>query len=245
MVQDYQIAGLRVRMETFGRTLTQAEPYRVPTEGDAHILIQSNPHGLQARQPHLSLDSCEYLSTGSSFYRQLIRFDGLLLHSSAVICDGFAYLFSAPCGTGKSTHTGLWLKTFGEDRVQILNDDKPALRREPEGWFAYGTPWSGKTDQNINLRVPLGGVCILARGPENTIEPYGGKEAIFALLAQTSRPWSEEARGKVLDLIGRLLEEVPVWHMHCTPTPQAAVMAHRAMRAGAHSMKEKGEKNED
>ncbi len=227
--RDYRIAGLHVRMKTFGRTLEQAKPYLTDTTGDADIVIQSTPEVLRARNPYLSLDTCEYLSTGGSFYRQLLGFDGMLLHSSAVIADGYAYVFSAPCGTGKSTHTSLWQQAFAEDDIQILNDDKPALRRETDGWYAYGTPWSGKTDQNINARVPLGGVCMLSRGNENTIQRYFGKQAIFALLEQTARPWNSAARLQVLELIGKLLEEVPVWHMHCTPTTDAAVMARHAM----------------
>lgn len=66
------------------------------------------------KNPHLSLENCEYLSTGGSFYRQLAMFDGMMLHASGVVVDGKAYLFSASCGTGKSTHVRLGLKLFGE-----------------------------------------------------------------------------------------------------------------------------------
>ncbi len=226
---DYRIAGLRVRMKTFGRTLVQAQPYWIESADDADMVIQSHPHELQSRQPHLSLDTCEYLSTGSSFYRQLLSYNGMLLHASAVIMDGYAYVFSAPCGTGKSTHTALWLETFGEERACILNDDKPALRRLDDGWYAYGTPWSGKSDLNQNTYAPLGGVCILEQGKTNIIEPASGKQAIFALLEQTARPWNNTARSQLLELIGHLLAEVPIWRMHCTPTPDAPLMSHRAM----------------
>ncbi len=229
MYQQYLIAGLRVEMETFGRTLTQAEPYLTDSGRPVDLRITSAPEELQARQPHLSLEDCEYLSTGGSFYRQLLRFDGMLLHASAVVLDGYAYLFSAPCGTGKSTHTGLWLQAFPE--ASILNDDKPALRRENGRWYAYGTPWSGKTDRNENLRVPLGGVCVLKRGPENKIQPFTGAKAVFALLEQTARPWNAEARSRLLELLGALMNEVPVWEMHCTPTLSAARMAREVMGA--------------
>ena len=93
MEQDYLIAGLRVRMDTFGRTLSQAEPYSAGTDGKPDITIVSDPQRLQAQQPHLSLDDCEYLCTGGSFYRQLLSHNGLMLHASAVVMDGYAYLF--------------------------------------------------------------------------------------------------------------------------------------------------------
>ena len=71
MEKDYLIAGLRIRMDTWGRTEKQAEPYLTETAGEADLVITSNPEELQSRQPHLSLDDCEYLSTGGSFYRRL------------------------------------------------------------------------------------------------------------------------------------------------------------------------------
>ena len=229
MQQDYLIAGLRVRMDTWGRTEEQSRPYLIATEGKADIVITSFPEILKAKQLHLSIDDCEYLSSGGSFYRQLIPFDGMMLHSSAVIMDGYAYLFSAPCGTGKSTHTTMWRETFGTERVQMLNDDKPALRLEDGRWYAYGTPWSGKTAQNINAKVPLGGICVLTRGENNEITPFGGTQAVLALMEQTSRPASLEGRGRLLELIDNLLSSVPVWKLKCTPTHDAARVSQKAM----------------
>jgi hypothetical protein len=147
--------------------------------------------------------------------------------------DGYAYLFSAPCGTGKSTHTSLWRKTFGEDRVLMLNDDKPALRLEDGRWYAYGTPWSGKTAQNINMRVPLGGICVLTRGETNEIAPFGGTRAALALMEQTARPGMVEGRGSMLELIDKLLTMVPVWKLQCTPTEEAARVSQKAMQEEA------------
>ena len=233
MERDYLIAGLRVRMDTFGRTEEQAEAYLTQTAGEPDIVISSDPKRFQERHPHLSLGDSEYLTTGGSFYRQLIKFDGMMLHSSAVVMDGYAYLFSAPCGTGKSTHTSLWRKTFGEDRVLMLNDDKLALRLEDGRWYAYGTPWSGKTAQNINMRVPLGGICVLTRGETNEIAPFGGTRAALALMEQTARPGMVEGRGSMLELIDKLLTMVPVWKLQCTPTEEAARVSQKAMQEEA------------
>lgn len=229
MERDYLIAGLRVRMDTYGRTAAQAEPYLTETAGEADIVITSNPEQLHENQPHLSMDDCEYLSTGGSFYRQLLQHGGMMLHSSAVVMDGYAYLFSAPCGTGKSTHTTLWRKTFGYDRVLMLNDDKPALRFENGRWYAYGTPWSGKTAQNLNMRVPVGGICVLTRGDTNEIAPFGGTKALLALLEQTARPAGAEGRGRMLELMDSILNLVPVWKLKCTPTEEAARVSQKAM----------------
>ena len=229
MERDYLIAGLRVRMDTFGRTAEQAEAYLASTEGEPDITVISIGEELREGCPHLSQDESEYLATGAYFYRRLIQFDAMMLHSSAVVMDGYAYLFSAPCGTGKSTHTTMWREAFGYDQVLMLNDDKPALRLEDGRWYAYGTPWSGKTAQNTNMKVPLGGICVLTRGEVNEIIPFSGMPATLALLEQTTRPPTIEGRGRLLELISNLLENVPIWKLKCTPTPDAARVSQKTM----------------
>ena len=228
MERYYKIAGLQVKMDSFGRTVAQAEAYLTEKPEHVDMVVTGNAEGLQQRAPHLDLDSCEYLSTGGSFYRGLLDFDGMLLHSSAVMLDGKAYLFTAPCGTGKSTHTQLWLQVFGQ-RAAILNDDKPALRLENGVWYAYGTPWSGKTDQNINTRVPLAGICVLSRGAENKIYPHEGKQAIHDILEQTARSVDSAFMIKLLRLLDRLITQVPVWKLECNMDPQAALVSYGAM----------------
>lgn len=227
MTQYYKIANLIVAMDSFGRTVEQAEPYLTENGGEADITICADWKALQAAQPHLSDEDSEYLVTGGSFYRQLLNFDGMMLHSSAVVRDGKAYLFTAACGTGKSTHTQLWLKNFPD--AFILNDDKPALRLENGKFYAYGTPWSGKTAQNRNVRVELGGICVLRRGVENKITPYTGRAALHDILEQTVRSRDPAMMGKLLDILDRLLTLVPVWRLECNMEPEAAYTSYNAM----------------
>ena len=229
MEKYYKICGLSVKMSSFGRTVTQAEPYLCDKVETPDIVIASDWRALKARQPHLSDEDSEYLTTGASFYYQLLKFNGMMLHASAVVVDGEAYLFSAPCGTGKSTHTSIWRRVFGE-RAVILNDDKPALRLENGEWFAYGTPWSGKTDQNLNLRAKLKGICILRRGAENKIERFRGSRAVFALLEQTARPAAAQGRELLLEMLDKLLRAVPVWQMECNMEDDAAHTSYNAMK---------------
>lgn len=229
MVQRYKIADLFVEMDTFGRTLSQAEPYRYTEFCVPDIVVHGDWNKLKENQPHLSVEDCEYLVTGGDFYRQLLNFDGMMLHASAVVADGRAYLFSATSGTGKSTHTQLWCREFSDKGAFILNDDKPALRLENGQVFAYGTPWSGKTDLNQNICVPVAGICLLRRGAENKIRRSTAREAIFTILEQTARPFGVAMNGKLLDLLDRLLAHVPVWYLECNMDPQAAHIAYQAM----------------
>ncbi len=236
MEQYYKIANLLVKMDSFGRTVAQAEKY-LAEPGEPDVVIRSNRGLVKERAPHLSDDDCEYLATGGSFYQQLLSFDGMMLHASAVVMDGKAYLFTANSGTGKSTHTGLWLRQFGE-RAWLLNDDKPALRLENGLWYAYGTPWSGKHDLSRNEGAVLAGICCLSRGETNSICPLDTKTAIFRILEQTARPPVYQLREKLLELMDSLITKVPIWTMACNMEPEAALMSYQAM-SGANQ-KENG-----
>ena len=162
--------------------------------------------------------------------RELIGRNTILLHGSTVAVDGLAYLFTAPCGTGKSTHTRLWREVFGT-RAVMINDDKPFLRLMPEGVLACGSPWSGKHGLDTNVSLPLQGICILRRGEENTICPLPAEEAVSLLCHYACLP------GETLDpqaeaLVKTLAARMPLWQMNCNMQPQAATVAHEAMSAG-------------
>ena len=228
MEKTYEVAGLKFTMDSWGRTVEQAAPYEIPFRDGVDFALVSSWPEKKAVYPSLSDDDGEYLATGAVFYRHLLEYGGMMLHSSAVVVDGRAYLFSADSGTGKSTHTQIWLKLFG-DRAYILNDDKPALRREPGGWFAYGTPWSGKNDISVNARIPIGGIAMIERAENNEIEPFAGKEAIRRILAQLNKVKDMQHRVLQLELLDKLLQEVPVWKLKCNMEDRAAIVSYEAM----------------
>lgn len=228
MTNYYKIAGLIIEMDTFGRTEEQANPYLTTEKEKADIVIASQASAWKNRFPNMDDNTAEYMGTGTDFYMKLLNFDGFQLHSSAVVVDGRAYLFTANPGTGKSTHTTLWLNMFG-DRAFILNDDKPALRLIDGVWYAFGTPWSGKHDISVNTRVPVAGIAALERADTNSIEPFGGKDAILAILRQSNRPKAMEYRVKLLELLDKLITQVPIWRLQCNMEPEAAVVSYEAM----------------
>lgn len=228
MKQYYKIAGLTVTMDTFGITRQRAEKYLCDPIDKVDMEVVSRWAYVKDMHPEFDDNSGEYMSTAANFYRQLMDFEGMMLHSSTVVVDGKAYCFTADSGVGKSTHTQLWLDMFG-DRAYILNDDKPALRREDGVWYAYGTPWSGKHDISCNERVPVAGIACISRAEENSIVPFGGPAAIGAIFKQLNRPRMRNAREKLLELLDKLLCEVPVWQLQCNKEPQAAEIAYQAM----------------
>lgn len=232
MIRKYKICGLPVECDFRYPTMTaRAEKYLCGDDAEPVITIgfsRQSIDRLQAAQPHLTPDDCEIINTAESFYIQLLRQGGFMLHSSAVAMDGGAYLFSAPSGTGKSTHTRQWLKLFGS-RAQILNDDKPAIMVREDKIIACGTPWSGKSDLNLNLHLTLRGITVLERSPENFIEPLPPEKAVFALLNQTLRPADGESMDILLTLVDKVTTKVPIWRMGCNISTEAAQMAYDAM----------------
>ena len=172
----YKIADIITEYRARGSMLRgRSEKYGIGDDVQPEISFDITDEEIisyRRKTPLLNDTEREYMIAGAKFYKELISFGGMMLHSSAVVLDGEAYLFSAPSGTGKSTHTSLWLQHFG-DRAFILNDDKPAIRVTDNGIFVYGTPFSGKNDISENTGVPLKAVAVLSRGEH-------GKKAVRA-----------------------------------------------------------------
>ena len=117
-----------------------------------------------------------------------------------------------------------------DERALIINDDKPAVRKEADGWVVYGTPFSGKTDEQLNRKGKLQGICMLERGKTNEIRRMDPQEAVLLLMRQTLVPRRQEMAEKLLGMLDELFREVPVYQMQCTISECAAKMAYESMR---------------
>lgn len=222
----YNIADILVQMEASGRTLQQAAPYRVQ-QGTPQVRLRVDPQKMLELNPQLETeDMAQYMATGGAFARALLSLGGFQLHASSVILNGKAYLFSAPSGTGKSTHTEKWVRLFG---ARYLNDDKPALRQTETGWMAYGTPWSGKHDLSNPEKAPLGAVAFLRRGEENSIVRLDAQDAVPYFVSQLLRYIEADQMVTQLELLDQLLQQVPVFLLTCRNDDQAAYVARTAM----------------
>ena len=230
-----QIADLITEIPATGDMLPRCMEYLIHQTVSADITICADryqPH----KWPKLSESGAIYMESGLQFYRELLRHDGMMLHASAVAMDGRAYLFSGPSGMGKSTHTRLWQQLFG-DAAQVFNDDKPALRRLDDRWFAYGTPWCGKDGININMKVPLVGICFLRRGDHNEIRRLSTQEATANIISQTMRRFRDVERlDLMLSHVEKLVQEVPVYELFNKPELAAAQLSYETMRRGAEEV---------
>lgn len=231
----YDIANLKVEIKNEkSRTKKQAIPYLAKNQEEKNIDITINVDEKRVQNamkahPELVQDDWEYMLTGSDFYTQLIKYNGFLLHSSCIVVDNVAYAFSADSGTGKSTHTELWLKHFG-DRAYMLNDDKPAIRLIDGKVYACGTPWSGKYDYSTPQVVELAGICFLQRSENNWIKKAETSKAVFNIFSQTVRKLDAVNMEKLFDVLEQIFSKIPIYDLGCNISDEAVLTSYNAMK---------------
>lgn len=222
----YEIAGLKVEMEPrFGRLTKACEGYR--SSGIPVMTLTPDPRD-EAQVQAPTQEEREYILHSAAFCREIIQHGRFFLHASAVVCGGGAYLFSGPSGIGKSTHTAMWQKLF--PGIQILNDDKPVIWPEKGKISAWGTPFSGKTQHQMNRGVPLRGICFLKQARENRIRPVAETEALALILNNTWRPKDDKTMNLLLNGIQQVVEEIPIFALSCTTDPEAAQLSYATMK---------------
>lgn len=229
-----RIADLLIEIPEAGGMAPRCRDYQTNESIGADITIRADRYKTD-RFVYRDENMMAYMESCVQFCSQLLNFGGLYLHSSAIEQGGKAYLFSGPSGMGKSTHTRLWQSLYPDARV--FNDDKPALRYLDGRWYAYGTPWCGKDGININMKVPLGGICFLRRGETNSIRQLSELEAASSIIFQTIwRFKTEERLDKMLSCVNKLVRDVPVYELYCRPDTDAALLSSNTMRRGAEEM---------
>ena len=224
----YEIAGMKVEMEPrYARLKKQSEPYI--SSGSPIMHVTSDPYDeAHVVMENPSEEELEYICCSSAFCRGIIPYGRFFLHASAVVYEGEAYLFSAPSGTGKSTHTALWRERFPES--YILNDDKPVILPEKEQITVWGTPFAGKTNLQVNRGVPLKGICFLQQGIENQIRQLTEAQALALLLNNTYRPKENDKMNLLLDMMEQVVTQIKSYEMSCNRELEAAELSYKVMK---------------
>ena len=145
----------------------------------------------------------------------------LLMHASVIRNDGRGYLFLGKSGTGKSTHTRLWLSHIpGSD---LMNDDNPVVRVVEGTVYVYGSPWSGKTPCYRRVSAPVGAFVQLRQCPENTIRKESVLESFASLLPSVSTmKWDRRIHSAHCDTISDIIRLSPIYLLGCRPDEEAA-----------------------
>ena len=139
---------------------------------------------------------------------QLPEYNCFLMYGAVVAADGLGYMFTAPSGTGKSTHVALWKKCF--ENAEIINGDKPFIRVDESGVWVYGHAMAGKESWQKNVAVPLKGICLLGRGEENWIELISPMQVLPYIMRQIHYTNETKMAGRTLELLNVMMADVPV-----------------------------------
>lgn len=185
-------------------------------------------HGI-AEIGTVRLSSCSFLA--NNFLMMMYAFatapyDTLMFHASVIRHDENGYLFLGKSGTGKSTHSRLWLAHIPGS--ELLNDDNPIVRIFPNGEvWVYGSPWSGKTPCYRNESVQAKAIVRLTQAPYNRMEEKKGAQAFASLLPSCScLKQSQRLYNAVCDTVGRLAVAAPVYELACLPDAEAVELCY-------------------
>lgn len=151
----------------------------------------------------------------------------LLFHSSVVIKDEeYAYMFLGKSGTGKSTHSRLWIDTI--KGVKLLNDDNPVVRVFQDGRvFVYGSPWSGKTPCYRNDYARLGGIAMLYQDEVISVRELVKDDAFKCILISVSGiKWDDQVRVGQQNTIGDILKSYSIYEAGCRPDSDSVKLCH-------------------
>ena len=243
MKKTYKIAEIIISVDSLHDNVHKlCAEYEFSGQPEINISISQKDIDIERKKAHRETSTSKaeqkapsdgYLET-LAVYRKLseemLRFDTLLFHGSAIAVDGKAYVFTAASGTGKSTHTRLWRKLFG-NRAVMINDDKPLIRISGGKATVYGTPWNGKHRLGTNTSAPLEAICLLERAEENRIEK-AEKRALFPMiLQQTYRPSLPGDMLKMISLADGLASSVNLYKWGCNMDISAAKTAYDGMNS--------------
>ncbi|MBR4723828.1 MAG: hypothetical protein IK072_03760 [Clostridia bacterium] len=177
----------------------------------------------KAKEP-ATPEYAEFLCIYRAIAERLPEFGAFVFHGAAISYKNGAYLFTAPSGTGKSTHILLWRRYLGK-AVDIINGDKPIIRIKDNKVFVCSTPWAGKEGWQKNRTVPLFSITFLSRSKKPSISKQIPKNCLNRIMNQVYMPKSAQSLGKTLELIDLMLSRVPVYFLGCDISEQSVKVA--------------------
>ena len=240
----YDIAGFRVQLNNkYPFTNKFCQKYLAEDQNSPPDIVASVSDEEFAAEKEQSSNFSDGYIENICLYRAICRrlpaLNRMLLHAAILEYGGNAYAFLGRSGTGKSTHTGLWLKHIKGSK--IINGDKPILECKNDGFIAYGTPWMGKEGLGYNTSAPLKGLCFLEQAKENFVMKLTPKEAASKIFTQILFPEDETNVTRTLELTDKLVTEIPCYFLKCDVSEAAVQKSFEALTGKVYK-NEKGER---
>lgn len=156
------------------------------------------------------------------------RNQGLIFHCAFIEHNGKAILFTAPSGTGKSTQAELWKNYRG---ARIINGDRAAVRLAEGVLLAEGIPFAGSSQYCEKESLPIAVIVYLGQAPETSIRKLRGYEAFSRIWEGVSvDTWDRDDLENVSCVVQKIAEQIPIYHLPCTPDESAIVALEEALR---------------
>lgn len=152
-------------------------------------------------------------------------YDTVAIHGSCIVYEGKAVVFLGESGTGKSTHTRLWVENI--PGAFLLNDDSPFLRAEDSRIWAYGSPWSGKTPCYRQERYELKACVRLSQSNTNNICKLDTLNAYGAIhpSCPPAFAYDEHLYDHISSFLDKLLSTTPFYHLECLPDRESVSLS--------------------
>lgn len=204
------------------------EPDFLITVSDEEIRREKVAHTRKNRGSFDS-DELEFCTVQRQIASCLSSLGVILFHGSAICVDDRTYVFTAPSGTGKSTHSRLWRELLKDHDVVMVNDDKPFLKVEEGRVTAYGSPWRGKEGLGCNISAPVEAICSISQGTKNVIRKATPDEMYPIFYEQSLRPFDKEGTENHLHTLDVLTRSVQLYKLECEMSMEAARLSYETM----------------
>ena len=153
--------------------------------------------------------------------RRMYQLNHFILHSSFMLLNGKAVLFTAPSGTGKSTQADLWNKYRN---TRTINGDRTLIVKENNTYYACGWPICGSSEICFNEKYPISCIVVLSQGKENSIVQLDYKTSFKKLLSEiTINYHNGDFVNKAMDFIDDLVKNINIYHLSCTISEDAVL----------------------
>ena len=202
------------------------------------VTVPANYVEYWSQQWHVSdYAYAEFVYSSNYACDALMKHGRIVLHGASFLWKGYAYIFSAPSGTGKTTQIRLWKELYPEE-MEIMNGDKPILEVSESGVHVHPSPWKGKEEMGRDDRIaPLGGIILLKQDKTNSIKELQKGEAARMLFGRLYSTFTTEedviAAGRLLE---QILNQTPVYLLQNKGDQESAVITHDFLKSGDYEL---------
>lgn len=150
------------------------------------------------------------------FMIMLLRFNGVILHSSGVSFDDKGFIFCGKSGAGKTTISNLFIQS---GYATLLTDEALIIRKHDNSIKIFGSPWKGSGD-NIycNSSSSLHHIYFISHGKTNSCTEVDKCKAISILMKQAFPYfWDRTLMLRSFSLMTEITNSIPCSSLHFLP----------------------------